>query len=153
MIYVTHDQIEAMTLADKIAVMRDGRIEQVGSPMELYNNPANRFVANFLGLTAMNFLHRSVPDLPAGQTIGIRPEHLRLDDTGVISGKVTHVERLGGDTNLLVTTEQGETLRLDDTGVISGKVTPRWRHEPAGNDRTGRDTDGTALRPGSDCGR
>ena len=60
----------------------------------------------------MNFLERSVPDLPAGETIGIRPEHLRLDDAGVISGKVTHVERLGGDTNLLVTTEQGETLTV-----------------------------------------
>lgn len=112
MIYVTHDQIEAMTLADKIVVLRDGRIEQVGSPMDLYNNPANRFVASFLGSPSMNFLERSVPGLPQGQTIGVRPEHLSLSETGQISGKVTHVERLGGDTNLLVTTDQGETLTV-----------------------------------------
>ncbi len=112
MIYVTHDQIEAMTLADKIVVLRDGRVEQVGSPMELYNNPANRFVASFLGSPSMNFLERSVPNLAQGQTLGIRPEHLRLTDTGEIAGKVTHVERLGGDTNLLVRSAQDETLTV-----------------------------------------
>ena len=112
MIYVTHDQIEAMTLADKIVVLRDGRVEQVGSPMELYNNPANRFVASFLGSPSMNFLERSVPGLAAGQTLGIRPEHLSLAEAGQIAGKVTHVERLGGDTNLLVATDQGETLTV-----------------------------------------
>lgn len=112
MIYVTHDQIEAMTLADKIVVLRDGRIEQVGSPMELYNNPANKFVAGFLGSPSMNFLDRSVAGLPAGHTLGIRPEYLNLNPDGQISGEVTHVERLGGDTNLLVKTEQGETLTV-----------------------------------------
>lgn len=112
MIYVTHDQIEAMTLADKIVVLREGRIEQVGSPMELYNNPANRFVASFLGSPSMNFLERSVPGVPDGQTIGIRPEHLSLSQSGQFSGIVTHVERLGGDTNLLVTTDQGETVTV-----------------------------------------
>ena len=112
MIYVTHDQIEAMTLADKIVVLRDGRVEQVGSPMELYNNPANRFVASFLGSPSMNFLERSVPNLAQGQTLGIRPEHLRLTDAGEIAGKVTHVERLGGDTNLLVRSAQDETLTV-----------------------------------------
>ncbi|MEQ9389474.1 ABC transporter ATP-binding protein, partial [Marinovum algicola] len=80
MIYVTHDQIEAMTLADKIVVLRDGRIEQVGSPLELYNNPGNRFVAGFLGSPSMNFLERSVPGLRPGHTLGIRPEHLRVVD-------------------------------------------------------------------------
>ncbi|WP_223421574.1 ABC transporter ATP-binding protein [Tateyamaria pelophila] len=112
MIYVTHDQIEAMTLADKIVVLRDGRIEQIGSPMELYNNPANRFVAGFLGSPSMNFLVRSVPGVAPGQTIGIRPEYLGLRADGQIAGQVTHVERLGGDTNLLVRTEQGETLTV-----------------------------------------
>ncbi|WP_299960733.1 ABC transporter ATP-binding protein [uncultured Roseobacter sp.] len=112
MIYVTHDQIEAMTLADKIVVLRDGRVEQVGTPMELYNNPANRFVASFLGSPSMNFLERSVPGVPDGQTIGIRPEHLRLAPSGQFSGVVTHVERLGGDTNLLVKTDQGETVTV-----------------------------------------
>ena len=112
MIYVTHDQIEAMTLADKIVVLRDGRIEQVGSPMELYNNPANRFVASFLGSPSMNFLEKSVPNLAPGQTLGIRPEHLTLSEHGQIKGRVTHVERLGGDTNLLVSTDAGETLTV-----------------------------------------
>lgn len=112
MIYVTHDQIEAMTLADKIVVLRDGRIEQIGSPMELYNNPANRFVASFLGSPSMNFLGRSVPGQPQGTTIGIRPEHLTLSEDGQIKGEVTHVERLGGDTNLLVKTDQDETLTV-----------------------------------------
>ncbi|MCA8883244.1 MAG: ABC transporter ATP-binding protein [Rhodobacteraceae bacterium] len=112
MIYVTHDQIEAMTLADKIVVLRDGRIEQVGSPMELYNNPANRFVASFLGSPSMNFLEKSVAGLAPGQTLGIRPEHLNLSETGQIRGRVTHVERLGGDTNLLVATDAGEMLTV-----------------------------------------
>jgi multiple sugar transport system ATP-binding protein len=112
MIYVTHDQIEAMTLADRIVILRDGQIEQVGSPMELYNNPANRFVAGFIGSPSMNFLDRSVPGQPSGVTIGIRPEHLNLVADGPIGGEVTHVERLGGDTNLLVKTAQGELLTV-----------------------------------------
>lgn len=112
MIYVTHDQIEAMTLADKIVVLRDGRVEQVGAPLELYNNPANRFVAGFLGSPSMNFLQASVPGLRPGQTIGIRPEHLRMVDQGRITGEVTYVERLGGDTNLLIHTDVGESLTV-----------------------------------------
>ena len=111
-IYVTHDQTEAMTLADRIVVLRDGRIEQVGTPMELYNNPANQFVAGFLGAPSMNFLHASVPGMPESTILGIRPEHLRLADKGRISGQITHVEKLGGDTNLLVQTEADETLTV-----------------------------------------
>ena len=101
-IYVTHDQVEAMTLADKIVVLRDGRIEQVGSPMELYNNPANQFVAGFLGSPAMNFLRAETVGGAAGLVIGIRPEHLRITDTGRILGTVIHVEMLGSDTNVVV---------------------------------------------------
>ncbi len=113
MIYVTHDQTEAMTLADRIVVLRDGRIEQVGSPMELYNNPANQFVAGFLGAPSMNFLSAG-PLGQHGSILGIRPEHLHVNGTGQISGTVTHVERLGGDTNLLVTSTMNElvTVRL-----------------------------------------
>ncbi len=112
MIYVTHDQTEAMTLADKIVVLRDGHVEQVGSPMELYNNPANRFVAGFLGSPAMNFLKKAPLDMPQNGTLGIRPEHLRLVQGGRIKGRVTHVERLGGDTNLLVATDQQEAMTV-----------------------------------------
>ena len=122
MIYVTHDQTEAMTLADKIVVLRDGRVEQVGTPMELYNNPANRFVAGFLGSPAMNFLQKAPIEMPQGGSLGVRPEHLRLEKGGRIKGTVTHVERLGGDTNLLVSTAEKEaiTVRLfgqDSTAV------------------------------------
>ena len=122
MIYVTHDQTEAMTLADKIVVLRDGHVEQVGSPMELYNNPANQFVAGFLGSPAMNFLKKAPLNIPENGTFGLRPEHLRPVETGRIRGKVTHVERLGGDTNLLVMTDESEPLTVrifgqDPTGV------------------------------------
>ncbi|MEP5728614.1 MAG: ABC transporter ATP-binding protein [Sulfitobacter sp.] len=122
MIYVTHDQTEAMTLADKIVVLRDGRVEQIGSPMELYNNPANQFVAGFLGSPAMNFLQKVEVNIPDGGALGLRPEHLKLVKQGRIKGKVTHVERLGGDTNLLIATDQQETLTVrlfgqDSTGV------------------------------------
>jgi multiple sugar transport system ATP-binding protein len=121
-VYVTHDQTEAMTLADKIVVLRDGRVEQVGSPMELYNNPVNKFVAGFLGSPAMNFLQNAPVDIPQGATLGIRPESLRLEKGGRIKGTVTHVERLGGDTNLLISTAEKEaiTVRLfgqDSTAV------------------------------------
>ncbi|EBA06924.1 ABC transporter ATP-binding protein [Sagittula stellata] len=111
MIYVTHDQIEAMTLADRIVVLRDGRIEQVGSPMELYNNPANRFVAGFLGAPSMNFVENA-PGLNAGEVLGVRPEYLRPDPNGRLKGTVTHVERLGGDTNLLVRAPDGQTFTV-----------------------------------------
>ena len=114
MIYVTHDQTEAMTLADKIVVLRDGRVEQVGSPMELYNNPANQFVAGFLGAPSMNFLPADKLGGSPGEQIGIRPEHIRLADDGKLGGTVTHVEKLGGDTNVLVDAGEGEmvTVRL-----------------------------------------
>lgn len=102
MIYVTHDQTEAMTLADEIVVLRDGRVEQVGSPMALYNDPANRFVAGFLGAPSMNFLPAERVGGPAGHSVGIRPEHLRIVPAGRLGGTVTHVEKLGGDTNVLV---------------------------------------------------
>lgn len=113
MIYVTHDQTEAMTLADKIVLLRDGRVEQVGSPMELYNNPANQFVAGFLGAPSMNFLSASTLINGDTRTLGIRPEDLVLDPEGPLSGRVSHIENLGGDTNLIVDTDASElTVRL-----------------------------------------
>jgi multiple sugar transport system ATP-binding protein len=112
MIYVTHDQIEAMTLADKIVVLRDGRVEQVGSPMELYNNPVNKFVAGFLGSPSMNFLTSSVSGLSNGITLGVRPEHLAIKTSGQITATVTHVENLGGDTNLMLKSDTGEAITV-----------------------------------------
>ncbi|MFN3169580.1 MAG: ABC transporter ATP-binding protein [Hyphomicrobiales bacterium] len=108
MIYVTHDQIEAMTLADKIVVMNEGRIEQIGSPIELYESPANRFVAGFIGSPKMNFVDTSrvsLPDLPSDASeLGVRPEHVRLgtDGFGTLTGKVVTTEHLGSDTFALV---------------------------------------------------
>ena len=122
MIYVTHDQTEAMTLADKIVVLRDGKVEQVGSPMELYNNPTNRFVAGFLGSPAMNFLSKVPVELPAGGTLGVRPELLKVVEKGRINGSIGHVERLGGDTNLLVRTAQEEKLTVRVFGQYGANV-------------------------------
>ncbi|WP_299471885.1 ABC transporter ATP-binding protein [uncultured Roseibium sp.] len=101
MIYVTHDQSEAMTLADKIVVLRDGYVEQIGSPMELYNNPVNKFVAGFLGSPAMNFLPAGLLKEGDERTLGVRPEDLVLSDSGALKATVEHVEHLGGDTNVI----------------------------------------------------
>lgn len=107
MIYVTHDQVEAMTLADKIVVLRAGRIEQVGSPIELYDRPANAFVAQFIGSPKMNFFSAADltddagtllgHDISNGQQIGLRPEHLTVAKAGkaVVEGRLDLVENLG----------------------------------------------------------
>jgi multiple sugar transport system ATP-binding protein len=105
MIYVTHDQVEAMTLADKIVVLRAGKVEQVGRPMDLYNDPDNTFVAGFIGSPQMNFLKSGALGLQS-DTLGIRPEHLRLSrGAGQIPGRVSHVEKLGGETLVYVNTD------------------------------------------------
>jgi multiple sugar transport system ATP-binding protein len=106
MIYVTHDQVEAMTLADKIVVLSAGAIEQVGSPMELYNKPANVFVAGFIGSPQMNLIEAGKLGETAAKTIGIRPEHIALSrESGEWKGKVVHAEHLGADTILYLETE------------------------------------------------
>ncbi len=113
MIYVTHDQTEAMTLADKIVVLRDGRVEQIGSPMELYNNPANQFVAGFLGSPSMNFFPAGLMQDGDDRTMGVRPEDLVLDDNGALQARVSHVEHLGGDTNVIAKVQDHQiTARL-----------------------------------------
>ena len=105
MIYVTHDQVEAMTLADRIVVLNAGRIAQVGAPMELYNDPANTFVAGFIGSPQMNFLKAGALGR-RGEMLGIRPEHLQISrEAGQIGGTISHVEHLGGETNVYVHTE------------------------------------------------
>ena len=100
-IYVTHDQTEAMTLADTIVVLRDGRVEQIGRPMEIYNNPNNRFVAGFLGSPAMNFFPARLLNPSDTRLAGVRPEDLHPGSGGEIVATVQHVERLGGDTNVI----------------------------------------------------
>ena len=99
MIYVTHDQVEAMTMADKIVVLNGGQIEQVGPPMELYRNPATPFVAGFIGSPRMNLFDDHVAREMGCSVYGIRPEHLQLTMTeGRWKGHVRHIERLGADT-------------------------------------------------------
>ena len=112
MVHVTHDQTEAMTMGDRIAVLRDGRLEQVGTPREVYDEPATSFVASFLGMPPMNLLPGSValagaapPD--AAATVGVRPEDLVFVDDGPLAGRVLQVEDLGSEVVVLVDTDHG----------------------------------------------
>ena len=137
MIYVTHDQVEAMTLADKIVVLRGGVVEQVGAPMDLYRDPDNKFVAGFIGSPAMNFLSAVVKDglvdvpgletsvdlpvtLPAEGTaveIGLRPEHLTLDPTGT-THRIEMTESLGGVSYAYLKGTSGEKIVVEERGEI-----------------------------------
>ena len=103
MIYVTHDQVEAMTMADKIVVLNAGNIEQVGSPLELYRNPRNLFVAGFIGSPRMNLATGAEAEKHGAATVGVRPEHIRLSTSeGAWKGTVGVAEHLGSDTFLHV---------------------------------------------------
>ena len=139
MIYVTHDQVEAMTLADKIVVLNGGRIEQVGSPHELYQRPATKFVAGFIGSPTMNFLpaelvsgsadgcrvltagidelalpqDASSYDIGTALTLGVRPEHLRLAEaSGDNAFEIVNVEYLGNEVYVYLEPKAGETLLI-----------------------------------------
>jgi multiple sugar transport system ATP-binding protein len=151
MIYVTHDQVEAMTMADKIVVLQSGRVEQVGSPLELYHHPRNVFVAGFMGSPRMNLLAGTVtatesrgvtvaapggitvtvPVNPNGLrngsqvTLGIRPEHLTVDPNGTIQGHAVIAERLGGLTLLHVELQDKTMLVVQTDGADATRV-----HQP-----------------------
>jgi len=123
MIYVTHDQVEAMTLADKIVVLNAGRIEQIGSPMELFNRPANLFVAGFIGSPQMNFIDAARLGESGYKTLGIRPEHMTLSrESGTWSGKVVHVEHLGADTIVY--------LESESIGLLTVRLFGEHAYEP-----------------------
>lgn len=125
-IYVTHDQVEAMTMADRVAVMSMGQLQQVGTPQEIYDRPINTFVAQFIGTPPMNCLDAEIRDgsitvgggtlpMPVGSAassgamvVGVRPEHLRIDTAGGIPATVRAVEWLGHE--VLVSAEVGETM-------------------------------------------
>lgn len=114
MVYVTHDQTEAMTLADRIVVLRAGRIEQVGAPLDLYNRPANRFVAGFIGAPSMNFLPASMfPGIKAHE-VGLRPQHMRRAAEGEpsIKAAVTLIEALGSETVVHAQTDGHKVLAV-----------------------------------------
>ncbi len=146
MIYVTHDQVEAMTMADRIVVLNKGHVEQVGTPLELYRRPANLFVAGFIGSPRMNFFQGRAArpanggmalELAGGRTLqvpaaagavalgspltlGIRPEHLVLADAGPLGGQVDVIEHLGAETLLYVKDPIGGTIvvRTDDLARV-----------------------------------
>ncbi len=144
-IYVTHDQVEAMTMADKIVVMRDGYIEQVGSPLDLYNEPANRFVAGFLGTPRMNFLDATstgvgnwrlglevggmtldapirpdadaLPEAGTPLSLGVRPDGWRIVAEGDgLAGRVVHAEQLGRETVVFIELEHGPQVAMIQPG-------------------------------------
>jgi lactose/L-arabinose transport system ATP-binding protein len=142
MIYVTHDQVEAMTLADKIVVLRAGRVEQVGKPLDLYRDPDNKFVAGFIGSPAMNFvagvveasdtvaakglsasvpLSAALPNAGTEVTLGLRPQHLEVDLAGS-THRVEITEALGGVSFLHLTAPSGEKLVIEAKGET---VVPR----------------------------
>ncbi len=151
MIYVTHDQVEAMTMADKIVVLQSGVVEQVGSPLELYHRPRNLFVAGFMGSPRMNLLRATVVAVdgagvtvsgPGGihvtapvdyqganpgmaVTLGIRPEHVLINDNGPIAGTALIAERLGGLTLLHVELPDGTKMVVQTDGADSTRA-----HEP-----------------------
>ena len=146
-VYVTHDQVEAMTLADRIVVMRDGRIEQIGSPLELYDTPVNMFVAGFIGSPAMNFLNGEMTERgfrltngitlethhhPAGAvTCGIRPEHFQLG-TGELDCEVAVVEPTGSETLVLSRTNgQSVTAVFKDRLSVKPGERITLRPDPA----------------------
>ncbi|MCI5112603.1 MAG: ATP-binding cassette domain-containing protein [Marivita sp.] len=121
MIYVTHDQVEAMTMADKIVVLQAGVIEQVGSPLELYQRPRNTFVAGFIGSPKMNLITGAEAQKHDATTIGIRPEHIEISQTeGVWKGKIGVSEHLGSDTFFHIQTDVSkEPLTVRAAGEMS----------------------------------
>ncbi len=126
MVYVTHDQVEAMTMADQIVVLNRGRIEQVGSPLELYRTPQTPFVAGFIGSPKMNFFKGAPAQRLGGDLVGIRPEHLMLStETGDWSGTIRHAEHLGGETLSYVDVGDIGRLTVKSDGEVT--VTPGER--------------------------
>ncbi len=132
MVYVTHDQVEAMTMADKIVVLRAGRVEQVGAPLDLYNRPVNTFVAGFIGSPRMNFLPIALlpadqalaARLPAGtHTLGLRPEHAEIAADGPITLHVSQVEQLGSSSLLHGVVGQGTPHQAPFEMVCAGQTT------------------------------
>jgi multiple sugar transport system ATP-binding protein len=145
-IYVTHDQVEAMTLADRVVVLRDGLIEQVGTPMELYDRPANQFVAQFIGMPSMNMVEaKAIPSfsaqtggrLPADGFLGVRPEALRVHQGQGLGApaRVELIEALGADTLIHIdvggvplVARQNERTALQAGDAVSVELDPAVLH-------------------------
>jgi multiple sugar transport system ATP-binding protein len=144
MVYVTHDQVEAMTMADRIVVLKDGVIQQVGTPMELYEKPGSMFVAGFIGSPKMNFLNGGYADKFGANVVGIRAEHLEVmpDGTGTWSGKVIYSENLGSDsfvyldvgsTEPVIVRQNGKSIyRAGDTLSVTPRLQELHRFDAGG---------------------
>jgi multiple sugar transport system ATP-binding protein len=131
MIYVTHDQVEAMTMADKIVVLNAGNIEQVGSPLTLYHNPKNIFVAGFIGSPKMNLIEGAEAAKHNAHTIGIRPEHITVGD-GPWEGVVGLSEHLGSDSFIKVDVPGLGIINVRGTGELNVHHGDRIKLAPAG---------------------
>ena len=131
MIYVTHDQVEAMTMADKIVVLNAGNIEQVGAPLELYNNPRNLFVAGFIGSPKMNFIEGAEAAKHNAHTIGVRPEHISVGD-GPWEGVVGLSEHLGSDSFIKVDVDGIGVINVRAPGEIHVHHGDRIKLAPGG---------------------
>ncbi len=156
MIYVTHDQVEAMTLADRIVVLNQGRVEQTGRPIDLYRQPANRFVAGFIGSPKMNFIENPAATARyKAHSIGIRPEHLTITFADPLwTGTVSHTEQLGSDTFVYIQTAETGLLTVrapgeefvtvgDEVGLsVDERMVHRFDHTGAA--LVGRKDDGAA---------
>ncbi|TIX86698.1 ABC transporter ATP-binding protein [Rhizobium sp. P44RR-XXIV] len=134
MIYVTHDQVEAMTMADKIVVLRDGIVQQVGSPLELYENPQNLFVAKFIGSPEMNFMTGEDAKAYKAETVGVRPEHLTIEQSGgVWSGTVMHSENLGSDSYIYIDMGGLKPVIIRQEGKSDYRAGARLSFSPKGD--------------------
>ena len=174
MVYVTHDQVEAMTMADKIVVLNAGRIEQVGSPLELYHRPRSRFVAGFIGSPRMNMVDVALRPAEGGTTaalpggveimlpgpcatgagpaaLGVRPEHLRIGDggDGGLDARVTLVEQLGAETMLYCAAADGLELVVRADGLTRARPGDRLRIALSAASCHLFAPDGAAVRSGS----
>ncbi len=174
MIYVTHDQVEAMTMADRIVVLRAGKIEQVGTPLELYHFPANVFVAGFIGSPKMNLIPAKLQNmgpeggtivLPGGRsavipveasnsaapgsevTLGLRPEHLSIAADGPMSGEVAVVEHLGGETLVYVDVGNGTLVTVKGPGNATARVGSQVNLAVTTTEANLFDTSGLAMTP------
>jgi multiple sugar transport system ATP-binding protein len=133
MVYVTHDQVEAMTMADRIVVLKDGIVQQVGTPMELYERPQSLFVAGFIGSPKMNFLTGPFADKYRAHTVGVRSEHLDVVNDGAWSGKVIYSENLGSDSYIYVDIGSGEPVVVRQAGKASYHSGDQLSFSPRGD--------------------
>jgi multiple sugar transport system ATP-binding protein len=148
MIYVTHDQVEAMTLADRICVLRDGVVEQVGTPLELYESPNSLFVAGFIGSPKMNFLDGRFSDEMGAHTIGIRAEHVFIEQDGRWRGSVVHSEMLGSDSYVYVDIGMSEPIVVRQEGTARLKPGETVSLSPIEQELHRFDRDGRAIGRG-----